>query len=198
MSAPEPIIPSPPSDKPGCDAAFFELMLENNIGRIYSGRVPNTETGYLWTDTPVVVKSGEMVNHPRHYNGHPSGVECIEIMEHMTCNLGNAFKYGWRYQDKGDPVENLEKMLWYVDRSSTHDSKHLFTDDYGVFFRMEVMTPRRRAVFQRPSIWSECVRHSLSALCDMHSGVGIQERLRLDAKIRRCITQEIADLRDAA
>ena len=33
------------------------------------------------------------VNHPPHYNGHPSGVECITIVEHMGFNLGNAIKY---------------------------------------------------------------------------------------------------------
>jgi hypothetical protein len=38
----------------------------------------------------------DIVQRPRHYNNHPSGVECIEIMEHMTANLANAFKYGWR------------------------------------------------------------------------------------------------------
>ena len=34
------------------------------------------------------------VNHPEHYNSHLSGVECIDIAEHMTFNLGNALKQG--------------------------------------------------------------------------------------------------------
>ena len=30
------------------------------------------------------------VNHPKHYNSHPSGVEAIVICEHMPFNIGNA------------------------------------------------------------------------------------------------------------
>ena len=33
---------------------------------------------------------------PEHYKGHPSGIECIQITEHMNFNLGNAIKYIWR------------------------------------------------------------------------------------------------------
>ena len=53
---------------------------------------------------------------PSHYRRHPSGVECIDITEHMLFNPGNAVKYIWRYMDKGDPVENLRKAQWYLER----------------------------------------------------------------------------------
>jgi hypothetical protein len=56
------------------------------------------------------------VNHPKHYTSHPSGVECIQITEHMGFNLGNALKYIWRADLKEDPIEDLEKARWYVDR----------------------------------------------------------------------------------
>jgi len=52
---------------------------------------------------------------PSHYRRHPSGVECIEITRHLNFNIGNAIKYIWRYQDKGDPIENLKKAQWYLD-----------------------------------------------------------------------------------
>lgn len=52
---------------------------------------------------------------PSHYRRHPSGVECIEIVRHLNFNVGNAIKYIWRYQDKGDPIENLKKAQWYLD-----------------------------------------------------------------------------------
>lgn len=57
-----------------------------------------------------------MVNHPPHYTEHPSGVECIDIVEHMPFNVGNAVKYLWRAGHKGDRVEDLKKARWYVDR----------------------------------------------------------------------------------
>lgn len=56
------------------------------------------------------------VDHPEHYNAHPSGVECIDVIEHMPFNIGNAVKYLWRLGHKGDPVEQLEKAIWYLER----------------------------------------------------------------------------------
>ncbi len=58
----------------------------------------------------------DLVNHPPHY-AHPSGVECIDVVEHMTFNRGNAIKYLWRAGQKtDDPIEDLRKARWYVDR----------------------------------------------------------------------------------
>jgi len=56
------------------------------------------------------------VNHPNHYNGHPSGIECIQITEHMGFNLGNAIKYVWRADLKNDAIEDLKKAAWYINR----------------------------------------------------------------------------------
>lgn len=56
------------------------------------------------------------VNHPRHYCGHPSGIECIAIAEKMNFCLGNSFKYLFRCGDKGSAIEDLRKALWYADR----------------------------------------------------------------------------------
>jgi hypothetical protein len=59
----------------------------------------------------------DLVNHPPHYTAHPSGVECIQITEHMNFCLGNAVKYIWRAGLKsGDPVEDLKKARWYIER----------------------------------------------------------------------------------
>jgi hypothetical protein len=56
------------------------------------------------------------VNHPKHYTAHPSGIECIQITEHMGFNLGNAMKYVWRADLKHDAVEDLRKAMWYIQR----------------------------------------------------------------------------------
>lgn len=55
------------------------------------------------------------VNHPEHYNTHASGIECIQVTEHMNFNCGNAIKYIWRH-DKKNGVEDLKKARWYIDR----------------------------------------------------------------------------------
>jgi Protein of unknwon function (DUF3310) len=62
------------------------------------------------------VSVDDPVNHPYHYTAHPSGVECIQITEHMGFNLGNAVKYIWRADLKTDAIEDLRKAAWYVSR----------------------------------------------------------------------------------
>ena len=56
------------------------------------------------------------VNQPKHYTAHPSGIECIQVTEHMGFNLGNAVKYIWRCDLKKDAVEDLKKAIWYIQR----------------------------------------------------------------------------------
>ncbi len=54
------------------------------------------------------------VRHPPHYTVHPSGVECIQIAEHLNFCLGSALKYIWRCDLKVNPIQDLEKALWYL------------------------------------------------------------------------------------
>lgn len=56
------------------------------------------------------------VHHPTHYTSHPSGVECIQVVEHMPFNVGNAIKYLWRADLKKNPIQDLEKAAWYIQR----------------------------------------------------------------------------------
>lgn len=60
--------------------------------------------------------AAEEVHHPSHYTAHPSGIECITITEHMGFNLGNAMKYIWRADLKGDATKDLNKAVWYIQR----------------------------------------------------------------------------------
>ena len=52
----------------------------------------------------------------RVHTSHPSGIECIQITEHMGFNLGNAVKYVWRSDLKNDAIEDLKKAKWYIER----------------------------------------------------------------------------------
>lgn len=56
------------------------------------------------------------VDHPRHYNLHPAGIECVDVIEHMTLNVGTAVKYCWRSGLKDPTVQDLEKAIWYLRR----------------------------------------------------------------------------------
>jgi hypothetical protein len=72
---------------------------------------------HLSTKLTSIHQDDEAVDHPAHYNRHPSGVECIAIVEHMNFCLGNAVKYIWRAGLKDDnAIEDLEKARWYLDR----------------------------------------------------------------------------------
>lgn len=70
---------------------------------------PGSDPAHEW-------QQPDAVNHPGHYTSHPSGVECIQVTEHMSFCLGNAIKYIWRADLKGNAIEDLQKARWYVDR----------------------------------------------------------------------------------
>lgn len=59
----------------------------------------------------------DAVNHPKYYNAHPSGVECIQIVRHMNFNLGNVIKYIWRagLKEGVSDLEDLKKARAYLD-----------------------------------------------------------------------------------
>ena len=59
----------------------------------------------------------EEVDHPKHYTGHKADLECIMFTELLPPLTGNAFKYVWRCDDKGNKTEDLEKARWYLDRA---------------------------------------------------------------------------------
>ena len=51
----------------------------------------------------------------KHYNSHPSGIECKDIAKHLGFYLGNAAKYLWRMHEKhADPLPDLKKAAFYV------------------------------------------------------------------------------------
>ena len=69
-------------------------------------------------------KTNDPVNHPKHYTEHPSGVECIQITEHMNFCLGNAVKYIWRAELKHDVIEDIDKAIWYLQREKQRRLKN--------------------------------------------------------------------------
>lgn len=66
-------------------------------------------------ETPDAAKP-DLINHPPHYTSHPSGVECITVVEHYGFCLGNAIKYIWRAGLKGGALDDLKKAQWYLNR----------------------------------------------------------------------------------
>lgn len=61
--------------------------------------------------------TSDMVNHPSHYTF--SKYEVADVADAWYPNeplLWNANKYLARWDKKGDPIENLEKAVWYIQR----------------------------------------------------------------------------------
>ena len=83
--------------------------------------------GSVITESQRELGMTDKVNHPKHYTKHQSGIECIQITEHMDFCLGNAIKYIWRADLKEDAIEDLRKARWYIDREI---SKRLKAQEY--------------------------------------------------------------------
>lgn len=59
----------------------------------------------------------DMVNHPPHYT--VGGIETIDFIEakQLSYHLGNVVKYVVRAGHKGDPLQDLQKARWYLERA---------------------------------------------------------------------------------
>lgn len=58
----------------------------------------------------------EAVDHPSHYNS--GAIEVIDAIEdwNLDFNAGNVVKYVARHEHKANPIEDLKKARWYLDR----------------------------------------------------------------------------------
>lgn len=66
-----------------------------------------------------MIDPADPINQPAHYTWLPNGIQVIELTEHMSFCLGNVVKYVVRADHKGQPIEDLEKAAWYLDREIT-------------------------------------------------------------------------------
>lgn len=101
------------------DVGGGDLALEGDCLVIPHSDVESAHGPLLMVDAHGHIQDVDVVDDPvspQHYQAHPSGIECIQITEHMNFNLGNAVKYLWRAGLKGDAVDDLRKARWYVDR----------------------------------------------------------------------------------
>ena len=80
---------------------------------------PGGSDGRVWNvPTP---NYGDNVNSPPHYTSSDAKcaacgcpIECIDITRHYSFSIGNAIKYLWRAEHKGNAIEDLQKAHWYI------------------------------------------------------------------------------------
>ena len=73
-------------------------------------------------DTP------DMVNSPPHYNVQGAdGIECIDAIRASMSNKefcaylkGSIMKYLWRHEHKHNPLEDLNKAQWFMNKLRDH------------------------------------------------------------------------------
>lgn len=69
------------------------------------------------TGIPNLLRGNDPVNHPAHYTFSKYEVADVADEWYPTePHLWQANKYLARWDKKGDPVENLEKAIWYIQR----------------------------------------------------------------------------------
>lgn len=103
------------------DDGRIYVVSEDNILGTYG-----TDLGPIFHDA-VAKKVQEQlandpVNHPKHYT--QGGIECIDALEAATTDLTGweatltwqTLKYLWRWKHKGNPLEDLAKARFYLDR----------------------------------------------------------------------------------
>jgi len=63
-------------------------------------------------------KQEDLINNPPHYDCESVivKIEPIELCEQCGFLMGNALKYIFRYQNKGKPLEDLQKARFYLER----------------------------------------------------------------------------------
>ena len=57
----------------------------------------------------------DTIHNPPHYTSHPTGVECKDIVQEFTYNIGVAMSYLWRAPFKHDSaIEDLQKAIKHI------------------------------------------------------------------------------------
>jgi hypothetical protein len=111
----------------------------NGTGKCVDYSEPNKPCSclaYVKDDSRITSTTGKEIdpngiNHPAHYNKHPSGVECIDIIRHHSHNVGAAIKYLWRagLKDGESNLKDLKKALWYLQDEIAREEKNVSRKD---------------------------------------------------------------------
>lgn len=117
-------------------------------------------------NTEQVSESIDMVSSPPHYRSHPSGIECIEITELLPGNLAAAFKYVWRAGLKWDDKEDLNKSIWYLDRTWKQ-----LADNEFVVNSLYTASPTIEAVLRRDL--NRVLEHTADSVYERNKGMAL-------------------------
>lgn len=96
--------------------------------KVYTGALPAKEEEPKY----------DMVNHPSHYT--QGGIECIDALTAMVTPYKDTVaatlawqvvKYLWRHPFKFNPLEDVKKARFYLDRLIAHWEKKEKSDEHA-------------------------------------------------------------------
>lgn len=106
--------------------SFLKYLFESLNPHLFIGKRVIEMYEYLYGNNKIIdedhsiskQQKDDMINHPSHYTSAGEIYETIKVIEawQLDFHLGNVVKYISRYDKKGDPIENLEKAKWYLER----------------------------------------------------------------------------------
>lgn len=106
----------------------IEIKTESaEVSPNYKGKHPKSKEELAKIRAEKLTKKGNlyeskdnMVSHPAHYQA--GGIEVIDVIKAFTKDLngikatdtGNIIKYACRWNAKGKPIQDVEKIIWYA------------------------------------------------------------------------------------
>lgn len=76
----------------------------------------------------------DVVREPSHYR-QEDGLECIDFNYDLTGPWFSVVRYVWRCMDKGNPVQDLEKALRYIEIAEEKELKKPADEERAAVFR---------------------------------------------------------------
>ena len=124
------------------------------------------------------------VRTPAHYTQHK--IEQIEYSQHLSGCLFSAFKYLWRYEDKENPVQDLSKAIWYLNRErKLHLQAFVSFDVFPSISELYYMHEKN----SRKAYVLECILCYANSLEEIY----LLEALRSTARLRAWARQKLLD-----
>ena len=108
------------------------------------------------------------VERPKHYNNHPSGVESIDINEYLDYCLGCVWKYTMRFRDKGTPLKDLKKGLWYAQRSQAQGHSRILQVSESMDIEYKVESYVKSVVIAEPDTRAKDIFNSIYVISRKH------------------------------
>ena len=89
--------------------------------RVYEKKIDHSHDISYENELAVSIDTSDNVNSPSHYkHGKKETIDvirdCMESDEYHGYLKGNVLKYVSRYKFKGEPLQDLEKAQWYLNR----------------------------------------------------------------------------------